>query len=192
MMGHLKASEFTDFLEGIPLSARKAAHLETCESCRRSLDAVAPCFADVSEPAPQDLRALQLDVSELRESVRDQLLARAVKKSSFVPRWTRQALTPAAAWSLTAALLVSALTLGGFWHYRTEHQTVAVSTANETGLSQTVAESSLFVDDPVALETEALAWSDVELFVVLNELEDSEEETLRELIALTFEGDDGV
>ena len=60
------------------------------------------------------------------------------------------------------------------------------------GLEGADLELALFLEDSTALETEALAWSDTELFIALNELEASEEETLLELIALTFGDDNGV
>ena len=192
MMGHLKAADFTDFLEGIPLTARKAAHFEDCEVCRSSLAAISPYFEDVSAPAPSPLAVAQLDSDELRSAVRDRLLARAVKKSSFIPRWTGQHLTPTAAWGLSLALLVSIVTFGGIWHYRTAHETTIASVSYEVDLEDSNLELALFLDDSTALEAEAIAWSDNELFIALNELEESEEETLRELIALAFEGNNGV
>ena len=89
-------------------------------------------------------------------------------------------------------MLVSIVTFGGLWHYRTAHETTIASVSSEVDLEDSNLELALFLDDSTALEVEAIAWSDNELFIALNELEESEEETLRELIALAFEGNNGV
>lgn len=190
LKGHLAAAEFIDILEGIPLAERRMAHLERCDSCQNSLAAIRECFEDLSQPVGIDMNLARFDSAGLRSGVRDQLLARAVKKSSIVPRWTGHMLTPRAAWGLSLALVVGVLA-GTVWHYRTFNEPSAL--AGIAAVSQPVDEDlALFVDDPSALETEAMAWSETELFVALNQLEESEEETLRELIALTFEDGNGV
>jgi len=189
MIGHLRAAELTDLLEGIALKPARAAHLARCPRCRTTLASIAPYFEDVRQPGLDAMDPAACDWEELRSAVRDQLLARAVKRASFVPRWTGRMLTPSAAWGLSVALLVSVMTLGGLWHYRTAHEPAA---PGEPGTGGIGTEAGLILDDSLALETEALAWADTEIFVALNELEESEEETLRELIAQTLAEDDGV
>jgi hypothetical protein len=190
LRGHLAAAEFIDILEGIPLAGRTTAHLEGCDNCQDSLASIRECFEDLSQPSEIDLSLARFDSAGLRSGVRDQLLARAVKKSSIVPRWTGHMLTPRAAWALSLALIVAVLA-GTVWHYRTFEEPAAV--AGMAAASGPVDDDlALFVDDSSELETEALAWSETELFVELNQLEESEEETLRELIALTFEDGNGV
>jgi hypothetical protein len=182
-----------DLLEGIPLNPKRAAHFERCGQCRTALREVAPYFGDMADPEPRFPGAMAPDWDRLRDSVRDRLLARAVKRSSLVGRWTGQILTPAAAWGLGLALVVSMGTLLGIWHYRTSHEPFPTSaSAVETGTEVPGAGFGVFLEDPAALETEALAWSDADLFIALNELEESEEETLLELMALAFDQDDGV
>jgi len=194
MMGHLKAEDFVDSLEGGPLDARQAAHLQRCGHCRETLASIAPYFRDVSDPERPNLDVASPDWYEVRSSVRDQLLARAVRRSSAVSRWSGYLLRPpAAAWGAVVPILVIAvmMVLAGLWHYRTTPPP-SLQVGNGTPVETMGTDFVLFMDDPTALETEALAWSDPEIFIALNELEESEEETLLELISLTFAEDDGV
>jgi hypothetical protein len=95
---------------------------------------------------------------------------------------------PSAAWTGIALVIGLSLALAGLWAGRTSPQSVT----NAPGTPTPEIDLALFLEDAEALDTEALAWSDTEIFIALNELEASEEETLRELIALAFPEDNGV
>ena len=185
MTRHLKSWEFTDVLEGNAIDTRTVAHLDACTSCQAQLRELAPYFEAISHADAESATEL-LNSDNLRRAVREQLLAHSVRKSFAVSRWTGYAISPAAAWSLAIALLVTVGGLGGFWHYQSSHSTSATNVAVDT------APVALFMDDSVSLESEALAWSEGELFVALNELEASEAEILRDLIADVFGEDNGI
>jgi len=191
--GHLKPAEFTDLLEGIPLGRKRKEHFAQCDRCRTVAEQIGPCFEEIDGAADCPVE-VNPDWNALRSSVRDSLLTRAVQRSASASRWHGLALLPSAAWSVPLVLVVSLFGLGVLWHFANPHfletasmtevPTSAVG-ANEPGLN-------LFLDDPAALETEALAWSDSEIFIALNQLEDTEAEAFLDLIADAFAGDDGV
>ena len=196
MSRHLKAEEFVDLLDGVELAEKRAEHAAHCVECRAALVSVSELHQDIAEFETADFNAdlPNIDWTELRSSVRDRLLSRSVKRSSAFRRWTGWALTPAAAWSLTLALLVSGMTVGGVWHYQTAHGIDnGIGSIRAPGSSGTLIESEddsgFFLDDPETIEAEALAWSGTEIFTILNELEAGEEEVLRELVTLAFAGD---
>ena len=199
---HLRAEEFVNLLDGINLSAERTGHLSTCTDCRTTLTSITQLRHDVSDSQEMDAEAADAAVAsadwlELRSSVRDRLLARSVKRSSALHRWTGWTLRPAAAWSMALMILVAGMTAGGLWHYQKAHLTTR--TIDTTGVSLTDGldfslpdsgiEFGLFADDSQAIEAESLAWSRTEIFTTLNELEVGEEEVLRELITLAFAED---
>ncbi len=156
--------------------------------------------AEDSDSEAADAAVANADWLELRSGVRDRLLARSVKRSSVLQRWTGWTLMPAASWSLALMILVSGMTAGGLWHYQTAHLATRTNDTNGTaGISPTNGidfsvtdsglESGLFLEESAASEAEALAWSRSEIFTTLNELELDEEEALRELITIAFSED---
>jgi hypothetical protein len=188
---HLKPSDFTDLLEGIPLDSGKTAHLELCHQCRETLAGLTPCFRDLSDgvsgaglppTAPRDW-------NEFRSDLRDELLARSVRRSSWLGKWSVPlGLTPPpAVWSVAipSLIIVASLTLTGLWLARTSR------TTDFDAVPSGAATAQLFEEDAAALETEALAWSEGDFFISLNELDESESDRLLELIALTLDGDGG-
>jgi hypothetical protein len=199
---HLRAEEFINLLDGISLSEERAGHLSTCSDCRTTLTSITELRHDVSDSQRMDVEAADVAVAnadwlELRSSVRDRLLARSVKHSSALQRWTGWTLRPAAAWSIALIILVTGMTAGGLWHHQTAHLTnrtndpadVSLTDGLDLSLPDSGLEFGLFADDAQAVEAEALAWSRTEIFTTLNELEVGEEEVLRELIALAFAED---
>ena len=200
---HLRAEEFVDLLDGISLSEARAGHVARCSDCRTTLVSITELRGDISEAERIDAEATDAAVAnadwlELRSSVRDRLLARSVKRSSVLHRWTGWTLRPTASWSLALMIFVSGITAGGLWHYQTFHLTTR--TDDTRGVSQTQGldlalppgfgfESGLSLEDSGAVEAEVLAWSRNEIFTTLNELEAGEEEVLRELISLAFAED---
>jgi hypothetical protein len=192
MLGHLKGSEFVDVLDGIEIAAKRTRHLESCAACRDTLATLGEVHDDVAaaDVNPLDHEMAQVDWDGLRSSVRDGLLSRSVERSSRVRRWTGMAMKPAAAWSLGLVLLVSAMTVSGFWHYRTEHTPVTITESVNTGTAALDAADPLLLLENLEtslggvaqVETVALGWGQSDLFSALDELESSEEDLLRELI----------
>lgn len=191
MKRHLKPSDFTDLMEGIALDSGKTAHLEQCDRCQETLAALTPCFQDMSDGMREAGLAptAHPDWSEFRSGVRDELLARSVRRSSWLGKWTAPlGLTPPpAVWGVAvpSLVIVVTLTLASVWLARTSRTTDFVD------VRPGVATAELFEEDATALETEALAWSEGDFFITLNELDESEADRLLELIALTLDGDGG-
>lgn len=192
MKRHLNPPDFVDLLEGVTLDPWKTSHFERCRRCQETLAALAPCFQEVDEGTSQtDLPpAPDPDWSEFRSRVRDALLARSVRRSSWLGRWrVPVGLTPPpAAWGVAvpALIVLVTLTLGSLWLARSGR------TTGPDDRSPDLATAELFQEDAAALETEALAWSEGDFFIALNELDESEADRLLELISLTLDGEGGV
>ena len=196
---HLRAEEFIDLLDGLGLGTERGAHVERCSDCRTTLAAITELRQDISNVEIIDAEAADAAVAnadwlELGSSVRDRLLSRSVKRSSILGRWTGWTPAPAPSWSLALMILVSAMTAAGLWHYQTVHLTDETTDSSLTevidlSLPDSGFEFDLFAEDSEAVEAEALAWSQTEIFTTLNELEVGEEAVLRELIALAVAED---
>jgi hypothetical protein len=174
-----------DLVDGTPIPPRKSAHLSRCERCRSEAARLSSVLAIVDDEvgnADDIEHAMLPEWSRLRDSVRNELLGRAVRRSGPVFGW------PSPGWGMALAALVvvaAGAGLGSYWSPESQE-----SGAGDLVPVETLA-SALFVEDPTALETEVLAWSDPEIFLSLNELTENEEEELLELLALTF-GNDGI
>lgn len=180
-----------DLLEGVALDSGKTSHLEQCGCCRETLAALTPCFQDMGDGLSEAglPPAAHSDWDEFRSGVRDELLARSVRRSSWLGKWRVPLglIPPPAVWGVAVPSLVIAvtLTLSGLWFART------FRTTDVDDLREGVATGELFEEDAAALETEALAWSEGDFFITLNELDENEADRLLELISLTLEGDGG-
>ena len=190
MFGHLQSSNFIGVLDGNEIPPRQARHLRKCASCRGTLAVLGEVHADLAATRhdPLDHEMARIDWDGLRSSVRDGLLARSVKRSSRLRRWTGAAMRPAAAWSLSLILLVSAMTAGGFWHYRTDHRAPVTAPAPSSDAPEAVDPALAAFDSASGIAADAmgtaeLAWPQTDLFSMLGQLDPNEEEVLRELIA---------
>ncbi len=193
---HLRAEEFMTLLDGLDLGEDRRTHVAECVQCRTTLASITELGQDISESEGVDADATDAAVANadwirLRSSVRDRLLARAVKRDSVLQRWTGWTGLPTPVWSLALLALVTGMAVGGFWQYQTVQLTDEITgiSSNE-GVDLSLTESSfefgLFPGDAEVIEAEALAWSQTEIFTSLNELESGEEDMLRELISLAF------
>ena len=194
---HLGGAEFIDLLEGAPLAGNRRRHLERCSRCQATFESVALVYGDIAGIDQDGWNAVpgaelaDVDWDRLRSSVRDHLLARSVKRSSNLQRWTGGTLTPLTARAMAGVLLLF-VTVGSLWHYRTAHTPAIARFAEPQPLNAFAPESAEnLLGDPDVLAAEALAWPETEIFTALNQLEAGEEETLRELIAMALADDIG-
>jgi hypothetical protein len=194
MSKHLEANEFVNLMEGLPLPQDRSGHLDDCPECRSTLSGINELHEDVST-LNEDLP--DVDWTALRSSVRDRLLSRAVQRSSVFQRWTGWTLRPAMAWSLAFVVLIAVVGAGTLRHYQTQHPAPSLSQsaigtvpseANDDSVS-VIDTANVFDVDDETIEAEAMAWSQTDIFSELDELEISESELLRELIASAEEED---
>ncbi len=162
MLGHLKAEEFIDAIEGSGLSEGGRAHLESCAVCAerlrsaRAMQLAVMDDSDVPEP----------DWNEFRGSVRTELLSRAIQRESAVRRWTGWPIRPAMAWTICFLLLVCLSAGTWYWHL-----------SNEAAVAKTVVEETIDnSDDPMVWATST------SFFDELSTLEEPQVERLRLLL----------
>jgi hypothetical protein len=150
--------------------------LQDCKRCSatwRSLQSVHTEFTALDDDIPEP------DWMEFRLSVRNQLLARSVKRESAVRRWTGWAIRPALAWGLSVLLAVG-ITSGLFlWKMHEPQETVSTAQTNEPMLQ---------LQPLVDVQTDAAVWSRTALFDDLLQLTDTEQEQLRQMIESTQKG----
>jgi len=158
MLGHLKAEDFVNLLEGLVLPAKRMQHLDECSRCRATWESMRPIH---SEMTSMETQIPEPDWDHFRSSVRDELLSRSIKRESSMRRWTGWALRPSVAWALSLLMAVGITTVTVLW--RVDHR---VSTSQPATVIQSPApieptsdvvevgpEKSLF-DDVVSLGEE--------------------------------------
>jgi len=112
MLGHLKAKNFVNLMEGIELPAKYRLHLEACIQCQaawKSVESIRADFGSLDSGIPEP------DWTEFRSSVRDRLLSRSIQRESAVRRWTGWAIRPVMAWALSLLLVVGLTTVVVLW-----------------------------------------------------------------------------
>jgi len=112
MFRHLKAEDFVNLIEGVELTAKHQAHIDSCARCRATWESMRTVHAEVT--------SLETDISEpdwtqFRSSVRDELLSRSIQRDSVVRRWTGWAIRPAVAWALSMLMAIGITTVTVLW-----------------------------------------------------------------------------
>ena len=198
MFSHLKSEEFVSLLEGIALDPKRIAHLDGCSRCTETLASTSETYRDVTSSFAD---AAEVDVHDvdwqvLRSSVRDQLLARSVKRKTTVRRWTGWRPTPSPAWGLAFTLLLTVALFAGLTANGPTPGNIPVATrSDDIPLDIPLNDGlSFYMDESELTEADGMAWAETEIFSALNELEAEEAELLRELIASAYDeelGNDG-
>lgn len=153
MLGHLKAHDFVNLMEGAVPFAKHQAHIEACRSCRATWQAMESLKAEVES---MDNDVPEPDWAQFRASVRDQLLSRSIQRQSVVRRWTGWAIRPALAWALSLLLAVGIPTGAFLWHLQKDKttssrawssQTLPAADLIEAGTEKTVFEDVVGLSD---------------------------------------------
>src|SRR5215831_13328283 len=119
MLGHLKAEDFINLMEGAEPPATHKIHLDSCARCREVWESLKPLYAGITS---LDREVPEPDWVEFRSSVRNELLSRSVQRQTVVRRWTGWAVRPAVAWALSLFLAVGIPTGAFVWHLQNEHR----------------------------------------------------------------------
>jgi hypothetical protein len=170
MFGHLSAEDFVNLMEGGELPATRKAHLEACARCNATWQSVQSVHNEVSS---LDTDIPEPDWTQFRSSVRDQLLSRSVQRESAVRRWTGWRVRPAMAWALSLLLAVGITTGIFLWNMQEgpEPPQDAPSVLNN-----------------MDIEADAALWSRTALFDDLLELNEAEQEQLRQMLESAQKG----
>jgi hypothetical protein len=128
VLGHLKAEDFVNLMEGAELSLKQRKHIGECSRCHATWEYMRSAHSEMSSletdiPEP--------DWSSFRSSVRDELLSRSIQRQSTVRRWTGWAIRPATAWALSLLLAIGVTTVTVLWKSNTH---VTVNGPNVSGI----------------------------------------------------------
>jgi hypothetical protein len=107
MLGHLKAEDFTNLLEGATLTDRRLAHLQSCTRCREKFESVQTVRRQIEDMRMEsDDYIPEPDWSEFRSDVRNALLSRSVKREHARREWFGQfSMKHAIAWGFSMVLV---------------------------------------------------------------------------------------
>jgi hypothetical protein len=181
MFGHLNAEDFVNLMEGGELSARRRTHLSGCARCSATWQSVQSVHAGMTS---LDTDIPEPDWTEFRSSVRDRLLSRSVQRESAVRRWTGWHVRPAMAWTVSLLLAVGITTAAFLWNMQ-ERPAPAANVSNmDAGIGAPTLQPAQLTD----IEPDAAIWSRTALFDDLLELNDSEQEQLRQMLQSVQEG----
>ena len=111
-MGHLKAEDFVNLLEGLVLPAKQQQHLDSCARCRATWESMRPIHTEMFS---LDANIPEPDWNQFRSSVRDELLSRSIQRESSMRRWTGWAMRPSVAWVLSLLMAVGITTVTVLW-----------------------------------------------------------------------------
>jgi hypothetical protein len=112
MLGHLKAEDFVNLLEGLVLSEKQTKHLDACARCQATWESMRPIH---SEMFSLEGEIPEPDWDHFRSSVRDELLSRSIQRESSMRRWTGWAMRPAVAWALSLLMAIGITTVTVLW-----------------------------------------------------------------------------
>jgi Zn-finger nucleic acid-binding protein len=112
MLGHLKAADFVNLIEGAELPAKHKAHIDGCPRCRGTWESMRTVHAEITS---MDTDIPEPDWTQFRSSVRDELLSRSIQRESAVRRWTGWAIRPAVAWALSMLMAIGVTTVTVLW-----------------------------------------------------------------------------
>jgi hypothetical protein len=112
MLGHLKAEDFVNLIEGAELPAPHKAHIDSCARCRGTWESMRTVHAEITS---METDIPEPDWTQFRSSVRDELLSRSIQRESTVRRWTGWAIRPAVAWALSMLMAIGITTVTVLW-----------------------------------------------------------------------------
>ncbi len=172
MLGHLKAEDFVNLVEGMDLPAKHKLHIDECPRCRATLESMRSVQAEM---ASMDADIPEPDWMEFRSSVRDELLSRSIQRQTVVRRWTGWAIRPAVAWALSLLMAVGITTVTLLWN-ADRHATQPAGSSR--------------IESPAPEPTAELieAGPEKALFDDIVSLDDQEQEQLRQMLESAQKG----
>jgi hypothetical protein len=130
LLGHLKAEDFTNVMEGAPLADKRQRHLESCAHCSETLKAIELVRHQVSEMQMEaDEHIPEPDWSEFRGDVRNTLLSRSVQRETTKQNWFGVGWKPVAAWGFSLLMVLGLTTSVMYWNQSTDKVTTISETA---------------------------------------------------------------
>lgn len=176
---HLRPDEVVSVAESLGgVADGVEPHLLECAECRESVETIRNTIGEFrSDMDDTKRRADFVDWNVFQASVRERLLARSVRRDSWIRRWTGIPLAPgpATAWAVAVLVVVSVFAWDGFRSPAAEPPVA--------GTADTASPESWFmIEEPDALEVEAIAWAGTDIFSTIDELDAGEEEVLRALL----------
>jgi hypothetical protein len=118
MFGHLKAEDFTNLLDGAPITDRLQGHLQSCAQCLKTFESIQQVRNQIEEMRTESAEYVpEPDWVEFRSDVRNSLLSRSVKRENAARRWFGGwGWQPVMSWGVSMLLVIGLL--GVFWSQR--------------------------------------------------------------------------
>jgi hypothetical protein len=175
LLGHLKAEDFTNVMEGTALADRQRRHLESCARCNETLRAIEVVRNQVTEMQMEaDEQIPEPDWSEFRGDVRNALLSRSVQRETTKQSWFGMGWKPVAAWGFSLLLVIGISTSVLYWKHdgtqkvtvpETSEIVIPASTSSELSDMTNMSKPDVFNDLVNLNEHEAAA-----LVMILDEM----------------------
>jgi hypothetical protein len=190
MFGHLKAEQLMSLIEGGHLSENLRSHLNTCPTCQARQRSVESAYRDISVNDNAADHIPEPDWTAFRDSLRLQLLSRAVVRDSAVRRWTGWSIRPAMAWSLSLLLAICVGTGGFLWHVAQDRNRLVSTEPAAANDVPTTASPAVEVipADPADIDPGIAMWANNSVFAEAGKLEGVQVEELRKLLESARKG----
>jgi hypothetical protein len=148
LLGHLKAEDFTNLMEGTALADKQRRHLESCARCSETLNAVQVVRSQVTEMQMEaDEHIPEPDWSEFRGDVRNALLSRSVQRETTKQNWFGMGWKPVAAWGFSLLLVLGLASSVRYWNQTVGKESIIAETPRvDTPAATTPTEISTMAD----------------------------------------------
>jgi hypothetical protein len=185
MLGHLKAEDFTNLIEGGELSSRRRTHLESCARCTDALESAQSIHAELTKSVIDDQDIPEPDWFRFRTDVRTAMLSRAARRQPNARSWSGWVLQPAMTWGLAVAF-VAGLSAGLLiWNHQGTNIQSTVSPVPEQIASLEINDTDPVDDastDSTAIDLGMTNWSPTSVFDELSQLTDTQADKLQMLL----------
>jgi hypothetical protein len=185
MLGHLKAEDFTNLIEGGELPSRRRTHLKSCTRCTEALESAQSLRTELTKSVIDDQDIPEPDWFQFRADVRTAMLSRAAQRQPNASNWSGWMLRPAMTWGLAVAFTAGLSAGLLIWNHQGTDIQPTVSPGQEQIASLDINDTDPADDasaDSTANDLGMTNWSQTSVFDELSQLNDMQTENLQRIL----------
>jgi len=179
MLGHLKAEDFTNLIEGNELSSQRRSHLKSCARCMDAFVSAQSLHAEMTKSVVDDEDIPEPDWFQFRSDVRTAMLSRAAQRQPRLSNWRGWLMQPALTWGLAVAF-AAGLTAGlMIWNPKVVNFPATEVPATEIANLES---GNTDITEDAVIDLGMTTWSQTSVFDELSQLNDEQSERLQRIL----------